>query len=200
MAATTLRALAGAPSVFWAAREGSGTVRAMGERARVHEADRGATLIEFALVFPLLVMLIVGMVSAGSAYNQKLQITHAVREGARFAATVSPGQSFANGESWARNVRDLVVERSAGDLVTDQVCVALVEGSPGTVHGNSPDFSTDGFDTPCIVDQPYPIAGTDDGLRVQVTATRDGSIELVIYPVIDFTISSDATAKSESAG
>jgi len=172
----------------------------MGVRATGRGAERGAVLVEFAFVFPLLVMLIMGMVSAGSAYNQKLQITHAVREGARFAATVSPSQSFANGESWARNVRDLVVERSAGDLVTEQVCVALVEGSPGTVHANSPDFSTAGFDTPCIIDQQYPIAGTDDGLRVQVTATRDGSIEVVIYPVIDFTISSQATAKSESGG
>jgi Flp pilus assembly protein TadG len=162
--------------------------------------ERAAVLVEFALVFPLLIMLILGMVTAGLAYNQKLQITHATREGARFAATVSPIQTFANGESWARNVRDLVVERSAGDLVDAQVCVSLVEGSPGTVYDNLPGYSTLGGTTPCIPNQQYPLAGTDDGLRAQVTVARQGSIELVVFDDITFTMSSKATAKSEATG
>lgn len=164
-------------------------------------ADRGATLIEFALIFPLLVMLIVGMVTAGTAYNQKLQITHAAREGARFAATVAPSQVFANGDTWANNVRDLVVERSNGDLVSAQVCVSLVEGSPGTVYASSANYSTAGASTPCISGQTYPeFGGTDTGLRAQVTVSRPGSIELVIFPDMTFTMSSKATAKSESGG
>jgi len=164
------------------------------------QAERAATLIEFALIFPLLVMLISGMVTAGTAYNQKLQLTHAAREGARFAATVSPTQTFANGDTWANNIRDLVIERAAGNLSAGQVCVALVEGSPGTVYASSSSYSTAGAGTPCVAGQDYPIAGTDDGLRVQVTVTRPGSIELVIFPDVTFTMSSAATAKSESDG
>jgi Flp pilus assembly protein TadG len=164
-------------------------------------SERGAALIEFALVFPLLIMLIVGMVTAGSAYNQKLQVTHAAREGARFAATVSPTQAFTNSDTWAHNVRDLVVERSAGALSAAQVCVSLVEGSPGQVYASSASYSTLGPTTPCIADQSYPVMeGTDLGLRVQVTAVRDGSIQLVIFGDVTFTMSAEATAKSESGG
>ena len=161
--------------------------------------DRGAVLVEFALVFPLLVMLILGMVTAGLAYNQKLQITHAAREGARFAATVPPGQVFVSG-TWADNVQALVVERSAGDLVAGQVCVALVEGSPGSVYDGMAAYTTDAGGGACIPGQTYPIASGDDGLRAQVTVTRQGSIELVIFDDFSFTMSSEATAKSEATG
>lgn len=170
-------------------------------RTTTRGRERGAALVEFALVFPVVIMLIVGMVTAGHAYNQKLQVTHATREGARFAATVSPTQAFTNGDTWAHNVRDLVVERSAGVLAPGQVCVSLVEGSPGTVHAGSADYSTAGAGTPCIAGQPYPVAaGTDQGLRVQVTASRPGKIELVVFGDFNFTMSASATAKSESGG
>lgn len=162
--------------------------------------DRGAVLVEFALVLPLLMVLIMGMITAGRAYDQKLQITHAAREGARFAATVPPSQTFSNGGTWANNVRDLVVERSAGQLDAAQVCVALVEGSPGTVFAGSSSYSTAGSTTPCIAGQAYPISGTDDGMRVQVTASRPGHIDLVVFGRVSFMISSSATAKSESDG
>lgn len=162
--------------------------------------ERGAALIEFALVLPLLMVLIVGMITAGHAYDQKLQVTHAVREGARFAATVSPSQLFSNGDTWANNVRDLVVERSMGELDAAQVCVSLVEGSPGTVYAGSANYSTAGSTTPCIAAQGYPISGTDDGMRVQVTASRPGHIDLVVFGDVSFTMSSSATAKSESDG
>ncbi len=162
--------------------------------------DRGAALIEFALALPLLMVLIVGMVTAGHAYDQKLQVTHAAREGARFAATVAPSQVFSNGDTWANNVRDLVIERSAGQLDAAQVCVSLVEGSPGTVHDGSASYSTAGSATPCIAGQAYPMSGADDGMRVQVTAARPGRIDLVMFGEVNFTISTSATAKSESGG
>jgi Flp pilus assembly protein TadG len=152
---------------------------------------------------PLLVVLLVGMVTGGIAYNQKLQITHAAREGARFAATVSPTQTFTNGGTWAENMRDLVVERSAGDLTASQVCVSLVKGSTGdalqplTVYNSSSNYSTSGV-VPCISPQTYPLSGTDSGLRVQVTVQRPGSIETIFFPDVEFTMTSSATAKSES--
>lgn len=167
---------------------------------RMYSADRGAALVEFAILLPVLALLLTGMLTAGLAYNQKLQLTHATREGARFAATVSPTQAFTNGDTWANNVRDLVVERSAGDLVNSQVCVSLVEGSPAVVHQASATYSTAGATIPCIPGQTYPLAGTDDGLRVQVTASRPGSIDLAVAPAITFTISTKATAKAEGTG
>ena len=48
--------------------------------------DRGSSAVEFALVVPLLVTLIVGMIQFGVVYNAYLGVTHAAREGARMAA------------------------------------------------------------------------------------------------------------------
>jgi Flp pilus assembly protein TadG len=54
---------------------------------RVHRRagtdDSGAVLVEFALVFGLFVLLVLGMVDFGLAINTKTQLTNAGREGAR---------------------------------------------------------------------------------------------------------------------
>ncbi len=48
--------------------------------------DEGAALVEFALVMPLLLLLIFGMVDAGWAFFQNLEVRHGAREAARLAA------------------------------------------------------------------------------------------------------------------
>jgi Flp pilus assembly protein TadG len=48
--------------------------------------DRGATALEFAIVAPLLLILIMGMLEFGLMYNAQITVTHAAREGARLAA------------------------------------------------------------------------------------------------------------------
>jgi hypothetical protein len=48
--------------------------------------ERGQALVEFALVAPLLLMLVFGIVQLGLAYNTYVQLTDAVRAGARQAA------------------------------------------------------------------------------------------------------------------
>lgn len=171
-----------------------GGVRSIwGQRTR---RDRGATLVEFALILPVFLMLLFGMITAGLALNEKQQMTHATREGARYAATVPAGQAFATG-TWAENVQDLIVERSIGTLGDADICVSLVEGSPGVVVANDSDYSTDGTN-PCIANQSYPTTVNDGGRRVQVTATKDASIELIVFGSYDVTMDVDATAKSES--
>jgi hypothetical protein len=65
----------------------------MGELA-VHLARRwkqcrdegGAVALEFAIVVPLLLVLIIGMLEFGLMYQAQLAVTHAAREGARLAA------------------------------------------------------------------------------------------------------------------
>ena len=166
--------------------------------------DDGAALVEFAFVLPILVMLIFGMFSGGLLYNQKQQLTYATREGARYAATIPENQTFSNNlyppaDAWQNNVRDLIVERSVGDLTNAQVCVSLVRGSAsnGTLTVvNS--HSTAGPTTPCIPGQNYPTSASDQGLRVQVTATRPGTIDLVVFGQITVTLDAKATAKSET--
>ena len=47
---------------------------------------RGATLVEFALIIPILLALLLGVIEFGWMAKNKLQLANAVREGARDAA------------------------------------------------------------------------------------------------------------------
>ncbi len=159
--------------------------------------DRGVVLVEFALTFPILIMILLGMFSGGLTINSKLSMSHATREGARYAASVSSSQTFVSG-TWASNVRDIVVDRSQGDLTSDEVCVSLVSGSGATLVVKSPSSSYSTSGSPCIANQTYPTTSGDIGLRVQVTTSRPAQIELGLFGTMNITLSENATAKSES--
>lgn len=55
-------------------------------RSQGRRSERGAAAIEFALVVPLLVTLVFGMVDAGWAINRYSVLNNAVREGVRTAS------------------------------------------------------------------------------------------------------------------
>lgn len=66
--------------------------------------DRGAAAVEFALLLPLLLFLIFGIIDFGRALNAQITLTQAAREGARLAAlgesnVVSRTQAAATGLS-----------------------------------------------------------------------------------------------------
>lgn len=69
----------------------------LGERSRqtapgrLAAEERGAQLVEAALVLPLFLALVVGIFWMGRAYNIYQTITRAAREGARFAVAPSCG-------------------------------------------------------------------------------------------------------------
>jgi Flp pilus assembly protein TadG len=70
--------------------------------ARRAPRDRGAAAVEFALLLPLLTLLIFGIVDFGRALNAQITLTQAAREGARLAAlgeqnVVSGTQAAATG-------------------------------------------------------------------------------------------------------
>jgi Flp pilus assembly protein TadG len=54
---------------------------------RLDNRERGGTLVEAALVLPILILLIFGLVEFGRAYNAQITLTHAAREGVRVLAT-----------------------------------------------------------------------------------------------------------------
>ena len=169
-------------------------------RARAHRS-RGAVIVEFALVLPILVALLLGVTTSGIAYNKKLNMTYATREGARFGATIPPSQTWTSG-TWASNVQALVVARSGGDLTTADVCVSLVistSATASTVYGSPQSSFTTKADgvSPCLVDTYPQYSATDNGLRVQVTSTGSARIELAVWKSIDAILVSKATARSE---
>ncbi len=50
------------------------------------QSERGAAAVEFALVVPLLLILLLGIVEFGRVFNTQLQLTHAARESVRVMA------------------------------------------------------------------------------------------------------------------
>ncbi|MGD0376165.1 MAG: TadE/TadG family type IV pilus assembly protein [Streptosporangiaceae bacterium] len=52
--------------------------------------DRGAAAVEFALLLPVLLLLVFGIIDFGRALNAQITLTQAAREGARLAALGQP--------------------------------------------------------------------------------------------------------------
>ncbi|MEA1903031.1 MAG: TadE/TadG family type IV pilus assembly protein [Actinomycetota bacterium] len=52
--------------------------------------DKGASLVEFALLAPFLLLLLLGMIEFGYIFGQYNEVRHAAREGARYAAVSQP--------------------------------------------------------------------------------------------------------------
>lgn len=74
--------------------------------------DSGAALVEFAILLPLLVILLFGIMEAGWAFSQSVEVRNAAREGARLA----------------------VVDYGTGQNVIDETCArADLSGSGATV-------------------------------------------------------------------
>ena len=69
----------------------------MGQRGRTpwrrHGVERGAALVEFALILPVFMILVLGTFTGAIAYNQKLDLAHAANEGARYGGTLPQNQT-----------------------------------------------------------------------------------------------------------
>jgi hypothetical protein len=117
--------------------------------------DQGAVAVEFALVLPLLLALLMGIVTAGLGYNRVLGIADGVRGGARFGATT------VNDASWGSTVQQETMALSAlnvgGQTVvtSSMVCAQLVRAPAVPVQSSSC-----GLTTLPPADPPGVVAGT----------------------------------------
>jgi len=80
--------------------------------------DRGASLVEFALVAPLLILLLLGMVEFGWLFAQNLDVRHGAREGARLAAVNFPEGPEPNSGVRSDANRDALVAEICGRMQT----------------------------------------------------------------------------------
>jgi Flp pilus assembly protein TadG len=101
----------------------------------------GQSLVEFALMLPFLVLLLVGVIDLGRIYFSYMTIVNAAREGARYGAAHPPASTAevcATGTTTDPILRR-VLEESAGSGVntaTMTVCRSLPDGNAGNCKTN----------------------------------------------------------------
>ncbi|UCH82437.1 MAG: pilus assembly protein [Nitrospiraceae bacterium] len=80
----------------------------------VHKEQQGAVAVEFALLLPILAVLLFGAVEFGAILYDKAVVTNASREGARFGAVYrEPGEEITCGD-----INTVVQNYTTGHLIT----------------------------------------------------------------------------------
>jgi hypothetical protein len=145
--------------------------------------------VELAFALPLLIMLLVGMVSAGIAYNHQLALTHAAREGGRYAATLPVNEGAMN--DWLETVADQVIADATGSLDDGvdgrYVCVAFVYPSGGETASLTIGDGGPSDTEACIPDDDEDNPGDgrpDSERRVQVVVGRDANFSVVFWSAV----------------
>lgn len=143
--------------------------------------ERGTSIVEFAFVLPLIISMLLGMFTSGLAYSRKISMLDAVRDGARYGASLPVSSDPQGLLSWETAVRSRVAEISAGELATNQVCVKLVY----PVGGND-----------CGVADPPGAASESSVHIVKVSASKSARIEFLFFSTSP-TLSAKVAARYE---
>jgi Flp pilus assembly pilin Flp len=97
----------------------------------------GAAAVEFALLLPLLVLLLFGFIQFGTAFNTRIQATNAAREAARAAVVgIDDWDDLDGGAFW-----DVVRDRAGVDSISS--CTFVTENVVGGTLTVTFDFPLD---------------------------------------------------------
>jgi Flp pilus assembly protein TadG len=115
--------------------------------------EYGAVAVEFALVLPIFLMLVFGIVEFGRAYNIQVSLTEAARETARYVAIHSAESTFSTADARAAGISaapsvalapaNIQIAYSSGTacaagqsvVVTINVVTPYMTGLPGLIPG-----------------------------------------------------------------
>jgi Flp pilus assembly protein TadG len=162
-------------------------------------------MVEFAIVLPLLLIVVFGIISFGFIFNHKLSLTEGAREAGRFGATL-PVTNFATAgdpmQEWLDAITSRVVADTTGSLdpgVSNRtICVAYVfpSGTAGMDEtrrrleaGGTTTYSNE----PCFVD-----GRPNDERRVQVRVGRDAKLEAVVFSMT-IPLTADSVTRFEAS-
>lgn len=100
---------------------------------RPRRTEDGAAAVEFALLVPIFLTIVIGMMSAGIALNKQINITQSARETSRYGATLTIAAAGGTIGDWLSNV-SAVGQASGGPAVhpiggQDGLCVAMIDTS-----------------------------------------------------------------------
>lgn len=167
---------------------------------RRRDDDQGAALVEFALVAPLLMAFLLGIVTMGTTYSRSISLNNGAREAARYGAVLPVEGDI---DAWLNTLADVSIAATsgeAGSAATGQrVCVAYVYPDGTATHDSTRRLTevsgvrTIATGQTCLTD-----SRPDHERRVQVTLERTSRLETVFFAG-DFRLSSDSVARFERA-
>lgn len=185
------------------------------QRRAFWRETQGAQLVEFAFAMPILVVLLIGIIDFGGAYNLKQKLNNAAREGARFGSVTSCAdctQPTPPGPTSTLAIRNVVENylTNANVPLCGTAGTTTPTSGPGTFGWTFTYTSS-----PCSGSQPFTMTvernynflnGTTTVVATRVTLTHPYTwafgrvIGLMVQganPVLPSTISSDATVENE---
>ncbi|GAB3035469.1 hypothetical protein GCM10011376_18760 [Nocardioides flavus (ex Wang et al. 2016)] len=113
--------------------------------------ERGASAVEFALVMPILILVLIGIVNFGFVLAQQISLNNAARQAARYA--VVDGRTCLDIKNEGKNAAETIgMSVSAGTVPTPVI-------------------------TNCTSDTAKPCAGTAPNTNITVTMTRSGTAD-----------------------
>jgi len=163
-------------------------------------AERGAAVVEMAVVTSLLMVILLGTTTFGLTHHQNISIEGAAREASRFGATY-PVADAGSMQEWLRDVARVAESAATGTMSAAEpsrvVCVA--QGS-----GDDPDdFSrirlTGSQTTDAATEQAdwcFENTAPSDDTVVQVELQREGWIEAIVFSMKP-TLTGQATNRFE---
>jgi len=83
-------------------------------RSRARDSETGQGLVEFALVVPILLVIMLGIIQLGWIFTSQIGLTNGIREAARYAAThrtVTPAEAATNAAATV-NQLNLIMPRN----------------------------------------------------------------------------------------
>jgi Flp pilus assembly protein TadG len=140
-------------------------------------------MIEFALILPLLMALLLGTVTAGIAYNRDISLNNGARESARYGATLPVEGDIA---AWLFSVVTVARESATGELDPSapgqHICVAYVHPDGTTSDDRTVSVTeTSGVRTVTIGTPCFSDGRPGDERRVQVQLRRESDIETILF-------------------
>ena len=100
----------------------------------LRRGERGQSLVEFAMVLPLFLVVVFGIVDFGRAYSAYVQLNNGAREGARYGAVGKSSSEIVS------RVRSVTAGLNQGDL---GVSVSGAQGTKGSTVTVSVDYDFD---------------------------------------------------------
>lgn len=129
---------------------------------RQRQGEQGASLVEFGLILPIMLVLLFGIIESSWAFAQHNDVRHGAREGARLAA----------------------VDHGDVDDIADEICARMDVVYPAaaptiTLEPISTDGAMGGLARITVASTPQSLTGFVDGLigTMQLTSTIEFRLE-----------------------